>query len=465
MPDADESIKVASESIHFVGAQIALDLHAPSRSRLIAVLGMLALVGLQQMVGIALMFSMSNLGGSCVSHGDCGRAAYCASTVTPAWTGGPTFTYEFVSVIHSFPAHAADVLGTCRSCEAFDLPDPLDMRSVITEHRGEQWSTLKCTDRGLFGPWTAEAEAACEGCMHHGHFLHSYQLSVLNARSMHVMEWCALLFVALFVSLKVAAEARELTLLRLWVRRRKWPASPPSSAEEAFSSSAPTRSVAFARAALLFVCGLRHYVVLPCIVTVVPMFLLCDRADALSICLNALAALFVLDADNLLFSDGITDRHRRGTQPEQMLLSALDARRLARSHGMHMFATLFVALGAPAFVSIAGWQLRGDALAYIYFGLMFCALMLADELRLGELSWQDIRATLAVFVASMIVWLLVSSGIMINHIDARMNYAPGHLLSDGGRCRWLQTGTITEVPSSYVPDLCKDLWKDSMSIL
>ena len=59
MPDADESIKVASESIHFVGAQIALDLHASSRSRLIAVLGMLALVGLQQMVGIALMFSMS----------------------------------------------------------------------------------------------------------------------------------------------------------------------------------------------------------------------------------------------------------------------------------------------------------------------------------------------------------------------------------------------------------------------
>ena len=75
-------------------------------------------------------------------------------------------------------------------------------------------------------------------------------------------------------------------------------------------NSLPT-SARLPRYGLLSISYLRRYVMLPSLLLVVPLFQMKLSPSALDIALNACAALFVLEADNLVVSQGLSAATKR----------------------------------------------------------------------------------------------------------------------------------------------------------
>uniref|UniRef100_A0A7S3BPC4 Protein RFT1 homolog n=1 Tax=Haptolina ericina TaxID=156174 RepID=A0A7S3BPC4_9EUKA len=132
---------------------------------------------------------------------------------------------------------------------------------------------------------------------------------------MATSDWVSLVFVVCIIALQVAAEQREVVLCQI-IRTK----------------CGSARSLWRWRAALALVGDIRYlsHMVLVCTVSGLVLY---RGSDALSICLNALAVLFVFEADSIIYSYGFSDRLKESFEVGLKVLS-LDSRDEARLEAM-----------------------------------------------------------------------------------------------------------------------------------
>ena len=115
---------------------------------------------------------------------------------------------------------------------------------------------------------------------------------------MSASDWMSLLFVVALVALEVSAEERAVLLCK-FIRAQHGGAA----------------SLRWWKISLAVIGDLRYLCNLVLVMTVSGLVLY-RGADALNICLNALAVLFVLEADNVVYSNGLSDRLKKAFEAD-----------------------------------------------------------------------------------------------------------------------------------------------------
>ena len=100
------------------------------------------------------------------------------------------------------------------------------------------------------------------------------------------------------------------------------------------------------RLALGFLLWMRRWVFLPSLVTTVPILVLFKGGDALSVCLNTVAILFLCDIDNIFFELVLGERVRaRVEDAGRVELEDGEATALARTKAVHVALLVLAVLG------------------------------------------------------------------------------------------------------------------------
>ena len=98
--------------------------------------------------------------------------------------------------------------------------------------------------------------------------------------------------------------------------------------------------------------GIRRWLFLPTLVTVAPILVLFKGGDALSVCFNTVAVLFLCEIDNLLYAILLPERERARVEVEgRVELGEAEAATLMRTKAVHVALVLVVvpcAVGAHA---------------------------------------------------------------------------------------------------------------------
>ena len=102
-------------------------------------------------------------------------------------------------------------------------------------------------------------------------------------------DYMAVFLVAMLVALCCAGELRDIKLCEIEVRRH--------------GAAAP----AWVRRAVVVLSAARQFALVPLVITSVPYVLFYRGSDALSLCFNAVAILFVLEIDDVVFAVWIPD--------------------------------------------------------------------------------------------------------------------------------------------------------------
>jgi hypothetical protein len=101
------------------------------------------------------------------------------------------------------------------------------------------------------------------------------------------------------------------------------------------------------RAALTIFCGVRRYLFLPMLVTCILSLVLYKGGDALSVCFNAVALLFLADIDNYAYGFGLTDEQRvRLETMGRIKMSELDGQKLTNSQIVHVVVVVLSLLAS-----------------------------------------------------------------------------------------------------------------------
>ena len=83
--------------------------------------------------------------------------------------------------------------------------------------------------------------------------------------------------------------------------------------------------------------GIRRWLFLPTLVTVAPILVLFKGGDALSVCFNTVAVLFLCEIDNLLYTILLPEREQARLEVEgRVELGEVEAAALMRSKVMHV---------------------------------------------------------------------------------------------------------------------------------
>lgn len=115
------------------------------------------------------------------------------------------------------------------------------------------------------------------------------------------------------------------------------------------------------RSALFLLGGMRRWVFLPTLIVVVPWLVLLKGGDALSVCFNTVAVLFLCELDNLAYAVVLPERlHTRVENEGRVELGELEAAALMVSKGVHVATLVAMALCAVA---------MGDPVLALWFAL------------------------------------------------------------------------------------------------
>eukprot|EP01046_Picozoa_sp_COSAG06_P018519 COSAG06_NODE_1291_length_9980_cov_166.860237_9_plen_381_part_00 len=168
---------------------------------------------------------------------------------------------------------------------------------------------------GQDGMWSAAAVSNwCDACVHlvtgrvdtttEDQHMHE------NIAAMGVFDWVALLLATVFVALSVVGELKDIELCLILLDRA--------------TAIKPAR-----RFGLKLLAGIRRWVFLPGLVMAIPFLVALLASDALSICLNTIATLFLVDCDNIAYTLGLGERVRaRVEEAARVELTAEDIRAL-----------------------------------------------------------------------------------------------------------------------------------------
>ena len=143
---------------------------------------------------------------------------------------------------------------------------------------------------------------------------------------MGLFDEAALVFATVVVALTVVAEIKDITMCTLAIRHAGEKLSPGW------------------RFILMFLGGIRRWLFLPTLVSAVPILVLYKGGDALSICFNTVAILFLCEIDNIMLEHGLGEEARnRVVECGRVDLSAGEAKFLVRTKTVHVcLITVFV---------------------------------------------------------------------------------------------------------------------------
>ena len=106
------------------------------------------------------------------------------------------------------------------------------------------------------------------------------------------------------------------------------------------------------RFALSLLGGIRRWLFLPALVTSAPMLVLFRGGDALSVCFNTIAVLFLCEIDNLLYAILLPERERARVEVEgRVELDEAEAAALMRTKAVHVVVLVAT---VPCTVMVAG---------------------------------------------------------------------------------------------------------------
>lgn len=130
------------------------------------------------------------------------------------------------------------------------------------------------------------------------------------------------------------------------------------------------------RFALSLLGGVRHWVFLPILVMAVPLLVMYRGGDALSVCFNAVAVLFLCEIDNLAYAVFLPQKHHTWVEEEgRVELGEAEVAALMRSKAAHVGALV---LAVPCTVVLASAQAtRGGWLVFWVAAVPFLAFWVA----------------------------------------------------------------------------------------
>eukprot|EP01048_Picozoa_sp_COSAG05_P020480 COSAG05_NODE_3488_length_2030_cov_3.309684_2_plen_211_part_00 len=162
-----------------------------------------------------------------------------------------------------------------------------------------------------------------------------------NLQAMNPFDTIALVFTAFIVAVTVVGELKDIHLCTLLRKRNN----------DSLSSGW--------RFALSFLGGVRQWVFLPVLVSVVPTLVALKGGDALSICFNTVAVLFLCEIDNLAYMFGFSERMRTRVEDAGRLeLTEGEARALARTKPVHAALIMSSVLLCVILMTSISWTLR-----------------------------------------------------------------------------------------------------------
>ena len=227
---------------------------------------------------------------------------------------------------------AADAACTTRN-------NALDPNHVGFNHtRVAEVCTMPYTERvGLGGEGTeltfsnVTVASWCEACVRNDGTvdpLTAPSLIAANLAAMGTMDTVALVFAAFIVVFTVVGELKDIELCSMAV------------------AHAGDRLSKGWRLALRFLLWMRRWCFLPFLVIDVPVLVMFKGGDALSVCLNTVAILFLCDIDNIVFALVLGERVRaRVEDAGRVELEDAEATALARTKAVHVALLVLAVLG------------------------------------------------------------------------------------------------------------------------
>jgi hypothetical protein len=175
----------------------------------------------------------------------------------------------------------------------------------------------------------------CEACIFTDGEVNRYTIvdnNVGNIMSMGAYDWVALFFATYVVGLSVVGELKDIELCLLAIERipegalsRKWVL------------------------ALSFCLELRRFVFLPAVLIIVSALVMTRGGDALSVCFNTVAIMFLVEIDNISYHVGLGELQKaRVESVGRVVLSDTEAKNLAWLKVMYVPITFICVLSSVA---------------------------------------------------------------------------------------------------------------------
>ena len=186
------------------------------------------------------------------------------------------------------------------------------------------------------GAWIpTNVHSWCEACVLQSgsaeltvHPLTQMRLMTENVAAMGVFDWVVLGFATLMVALAMIGELKDIELVSMGVRQ------------------AEARLGCGWRLGLTFLNGIRRWMFLPTMLLIVPGLVLLQGGDALSVCFNTVAVLFMTEVDNIIFRVALPEQVRaRVEEAGRVELGQAEQAALARTKPTHIFLIMAAVLG------------------------------------------------------------------------------------------------------------------------
>ena len=331
-PDAPIELQ-AEGSIHFLAYRVCIDVES-SRARRFAVLAAsYGLIFLQALV----LFSMVGGGqieSPCTANGECPRGLWCFGlSITPEDRVEQGFAWFLEQVRKLIEYGRLDARS--RVGKAKDYTDwhprasnwrheaKLGVCLTCRDVDHELWDAT-CTNATLLAD-NPEILSECSGCR-----LNFQEKIRLNIAGLTVNSWLVVTLMSIVVMRYVAAEVDCIDKLSLKLSRRE--------------------GSAFMRGCVRFQLSFVRYVVLPLVVAICGSFVLIDDTSVISLCLNTVAILILLDVDNCLLDLLVEEKERAAVLASAVKVTAGDASRMRRSKWISCLAVELALLGIPQIV-------------------------------------------------------------------------------------------------------------------
>jgi hypothetical protein len=145
-------------------------------------------------------------------------------------------------------------------------------------------------------------------------------LIAANVAAMGYFDRFTMVFAAAVVALEVVGELRDVTICTFAIRH------------------AGDRLTPAWRFIMTLLGGMRRWLFLPTLVSTVPILVLYKGGDALSICFNTVAVLFLCEIDNIMLTNGLgEDSRKRVEESGRVELGEKEATDLLRTKAVHVF--------------------------------------------------------------------------------------------------------------------------------
>ena len=328
-------------NFHQVTAVRCLDNDSPAQRRVLRALSSFAVLALQMQVLIGVTAGASNE--SCRSNVDCGPGWICAAR------------------------------GACVLC----------LDNGVNDGKTAWWAddatnaTAFCSQPNLAD--YPDGVAGCDACYDPAIGSDTWNRGRNSAQEIHdavsimrSVDWLALVLVSLVVGLNIASELEDIKLCQFLAQQRGGE-----------SESSLAASPAWVRPALFMLAAARQFGFLPMVSQSIPALVMWRGSDALSICFNGLAVLFLLEIDDILFAHFMPSSARAEIlRTGRPIIGEAEANLLAVTKPLHAVVVAFVIVSQ---ILIAGLTSRWQHGMPMMFGAFWlCGLAEAATNKTGN---------------------------------------------------------------------------------